>query len=181
MLFLVFLHKITPNCNIRVYKTTHFRIITYSLLDTNLLPLWHIHDGSLWFRFLFMLHASHGVLIGSVTDGQDVWVEVRECRNELLLGLIYLAVDMPMAVALAEVAVLALRCVVAVAEPPVLAFVGQRVLVFPSRTAYEVERDVFYFLNRHTFRMVRRLLSRGMRCLAPCLLPNGSPICSCRH
>lgn len=79
-----------------------------------------------------MLHASHGVLIGSVIDGQDVRVEVCECRNELLLGLIHLSVDVPMSIALAEIAVLALRCVVAVAEPPVLAFVCQRMLVFPS-------------------------------------------------
>ena len=32
MLFLVFLHKITPNCKVKDYKTTPFRIITYSLL-----------------------------------------------------------------------------------------------------------------------------------------------------
>ena len=30
MLFLVFLHKITPNCNVGDYKTAPFRIITYS-------------------------------------------------------------------------------------------------------------------------------------------------------
>ena len=30
MLFLVFLHKITPKCNLRDYKTDPFRIITYS-------------------------------------------------------------------------------------------------------------------------------------------------------
>ena len=150
MLFLVFLHKITPKCNLRDYKIAPFCIITYSLLDTNLLPLRHIHDGSLWFRFLLMLYASHGVLIGSVVDWQDIRVEVCECRDELLLGLIHLAVDMPMSVALAEVAVLALRCVVAEAEPPVLAFVGQRVLVFPSCAAYEVERDGFQFVDGHT-------------------------------
>ena len=32
MLFLTFLHKITPNCKVRDYKTAPFRIITYSLL-----------------------------------------------------------------------------------------------------------------------------------------------------
>ena len=31
MLFLAFSHKITPNCNLRDYKTALFRIITYSL------------------------------------------------------------------------------------------------------------------------------------------------------
>ena len=31
MLFLAFLHKITPNCKVRDYKTTPFCIITYSL------------------------------------------------------------------------------------------------------------------------------------------------------
>ena len=98
-----------------------------------------------------MLHMGHGVLIGSVTDGQDVGVKVCECRDELLLGLIHLAVDVPMSVAFAEVAVLALRCVVAEAEPPVLALVGQRVLMFPSCAAYEVERDGFQFVDGNKF------------------------------
>ena len=32
MLFLVFSHKIAPNCKVRDYKTAHFCIITYSVL-----------------------------------------------------------------------------------------------------------------------------------------------------
>ena len=115
-----------------------------------MLPLWHIHDGGLRFRFLLMLDAGHGVLIGSAVDGQDVGVVVLQRLQEFLLCLIHLVLDAIVAIHPAEVAVLALRCVVVEAEPPVLALVGQRVLVFPSRAAYEVERDGFQFVDGHT-------------------------------
>ena len=48
-----------------------------------------------------------------------------------------------MAIGTAEVAVLSLWCVVAVSQPPVLAFISQRVLIFPRCAAYEVEWDGF--------------------------------------
>ena len=96
-----------------------------------------------------MLHASHDILIRSAVDGHDSGVEVRECCQEFLLRLIHLAIDVVVAIGAPKVAVLPHRCMVAEAQPPVLALVGHRVLMIPCRTAYEVEWDVLDFFNRH--------------------------------
>ena len=44
MLFLAFLHKITPNCKVRDYKTAPFCIITYSFISPKYLcEVFYIH------------------------------------------------------------------------------------------------------------------------------------------
>ena len=116
----------------------------------NLLPLGHIYDSSLRLRFLLMLHAGHGVLIGSAIDGQDVGVVILQRLQEFLLCLIHLALDAIVALCPAEATVLALRGMVAEAQPPVLSLVGHHVLRFQCQVSDEVERDVFQFFDGHT-------------------------------
>lgn len=96
-----------------------------------------------------MLHACNSVLIWLVFDIDDFWIKVHKCFNELFLLLIHLALDAPVAVTLTKTTILALSCMVEKAKPSVLALVGQRVLMFPSRRAYEVERDGFQFVDSH--------------------------------
>lgn len=63
MLFLAFSHKITPNCNLRDYKTALFCIITYSLLThaafRNVEQVHGIFEGGYHVDFVLVAVAFH--------------------------------------------------------------------------------------------------------------------------
>lgn len=111
--------------------------------------LLYFHDGCRWHGVALMLHTSYGVLIGLVVNVHDARVEVFEGFDKLVLFLIHLAIDTPMAIGTAKVAVLALRRVVAKAEASVLTRVDQHVLVFRRQRTDEMEGGLCKFFECH--------------------------------